>query len=320
MRDLLHRYWRIFAASVLAALALAMPAAPAVAAPCTSNCLTPGDYTITTLVGLVPRTYLVHVPASYTGGSEVPLLLDFHGGGKDAWNERGASGQLAESDRRGFISVWPNGIALVWNGYGCCLHGNALQTDDVGFARQIIAAMKLRANIDTNRVFVTGISNGGSMAHRMACEAADLVRAAVSVSFPLNTDQCRPAKPIGVTAIMGTLDDFYEGSTPTPGLPNTPLNLNYGTQPARESFAAWKRINQCSDNLSRTQLPAGTKYDGSRWEEYRECAGGVRTGLVTIANGGHVLYNGYVDPIFGHDGDAAPIDLAPWMWDNIFNL
>ena len=250
----------------------------------------------------------------------MPLLLDFHGGGKDAWNERGASGQLAESDKRGFIAVWPNGIALVWNGYGCCLHGNALNIDDVGFARQIITALKGRAAIDADRVFVTGISNGGSMAHRMACEAADLVRAVVSVSFPLNTNNCRPAKPIGVTAIMGTLDDFYEGSEPTPGQINTPLNLNYGTQSARESFAAWKRINQCSDELSRTQLPAGTQYDGSRWEEYRSCAGGVRTGLVTIVNGGHVLYNGYVDPIFGHDGDAAPIDLADWMWTNIFNL
>lgn len=322
MKQLVFRSWRLFAMPILGLLALLSAAGPAAAAPCaaSASCLKPGDYTITTLHRGLPRIYLVHVPASYTGDRDVPLLLDFHGGGKDAWNERGASGQLAESDKRGFIAVWPNGIGLVWNGYGCCLHGNALQFDDAGFARAIVAAMKTRAAIDTNRVFVTGISNGGSMAHRMACEAADIVRSAVAVSFPLNTDRCRPSRPIGVTAIMGTLDPFYEGEAPNPALLPNPLNIGYGIQPARESFAAWKRINGCSDVLSRVQLPAGTQYDGSRWEEYRDCSGGVRTGLVTIANGGHVLYNGYVDPIFGHDGDAAPIDVADWMWTNIFNL
>ncbi len=73
--------------------------------------------------------------------------------------------------------------------------------------------METRANIDATRIFVTGISNGGSMTMRMACEAADLVRAAASVSFPLNTDQCSPAKPIGVTEIAGTADTTvpYDG-------------------------------------------------------------------------------------------------------------
>jgi polyhydroxybutyrate depolymerase len=65
---------------------------PAHAAPCTSNCLKPGDYTIFTIYNLLPRKYLIHVPASYTGDRAVPLLLDFHGFSKDATNERGASG------------------------------------------------------------------------------------------------------------------------------------------------------------------------------------------------------------------------------------
>lgn len=308
--------------AIMLALALTFvgAAAPALARPCQQACLTPGDHAVTIIHGGLPRLYLIHVPASYTGQRDVPLLLDFHGGSKNAFNQRRASGQLAESDRRGFIAVWPDGVGGAFNGYGCCLQGNALNIDDVGFARRIILALKGHAAIDDARVFVTGISNGGSMAHRMACEAADLVRAAAPVSFTLNTDQCRPSKPVGVTNIMGTADDFYEGDIPNSYLPNTPFNLNNGSQGARASFAAWKVINRCSDELSRTQLPAGSNYDGSRWEEYRTCAGGVRTGLVTIVNGPHVLYNGYVDPLVGANGDAAPIDLAPWMWDNVFNL
>ena len=307
------------------AFVFAASAAPAMAKPCLSDCLRPGDYKIVTLQGLTPRTYLVHVPASYTGQRDVPLLIDYHGGTKDGWNERGASGQLVESDRRGFIAVWPDGIAGSWNGYGCCGPSTDLNVDDVGFSRQIILAMKARAAIDNDRVFVTGISNGGGMSHRMACEAADLVRAATPVAFSLQSDQCRPSRPVHVTSFIGTADFQYEGlrgddlGSKVFGLLDL-LTAKGKFPTARESFAMWKAINGCSDALSRTQLPSGSRFDGSRWEEYQTCAGGVRTGLVTIVNGPHVLYNGYVDPIFGGNPDAAPIDLAPWMWDNVFNI
>lgn len=282
------------------------------------------DYTIVTLYGGLPRSYLVHVPASYTGQRDVPLVIDFHGGGRDATNERQYSGQLQESDRRGFIVAWPNGVGLVWNGYGCCLQANTLQIDDVGFARSVIAAIKGRAAIDADRVFVTGISNGGGMAQRMACEAADLIRASVSVSYPLNTNTCRPSRPVNITEIAGTADTNipYDGAEPSIPKPiNDLLGLAGSIQGARESLAAWKLIDGCSDVLYREQLPSGSHFDGSRFEQYRECNGGVRAGLVTIANGRHVLYNGYTDIRNGYyDGDNAPIDIATFIWDRLFNL
>ena len=321
MKDQLSRLWHRIAMLVAAVFALSAWATPANAAPCATNCLTPGDYTIVTLHGGLPRSYVVHVPASYDGSREVPLLLDFHGFSKDAWNERRYSGQLAESDRRGFIAVWPNGVGLAWNAYGCCFLADAVGLNDVAFLKSVIAAMKLRANIDATRVFVTGISNGGGMAQRMACEAADVVRAAVSVAYPLNRESCTPARPISVFAIHGTADgtiNYYGNPSPLPILGTHPAGIPLGVQGARESLAAWKRILGCSDNLYREQLPAGTRYEGSRREEYRSCAGGVRTGLVTIANGEHVLYNGYDE--FGSDPDKAPIDIAPYIWDNFFNL
>jgi polyhydroxybutyrate depolymerase len=309
---------RVIAALVLAIVGAAAWSMPAAAAPCARDCLTPGDYSITTIHGGLPRNYLVHVPASYDGSRAVPLMVDFHGFSKDAWNERTYSGQLRESDERGFIVVWPNGVGLAWNAYGCCFLADAAALDDTSFVRALVTAMKARANIDDTRVFATGISNGGGMAHRIACEAADVFRAAVAVSYPLNTDRCRPSRPIHVTAIAGTADEtisYYGSETPLPLLGNHPAGVPLGVQGARESFAAWKRINGCSDKLARTPLP-----QGSRWEEYADCAGGVRTGLVTIADGPHVLYNGY-KPLTGIGVPGwAPIDVADWMWTNILNL
>lgn len=303
----------------LIGLCLAAAALPraAAAAPCSANCLAPGDYTIVSTDSGAPRSYLVHVPRSYAGTAAVPLLLDLHGFSSNAADERQYSGQLQQSDKRGFIAVWPQGVALSWNAYGCCAVADAVRVDDVAFLRSVIAAVKRRANVDADRVFVTGISNGGGMAQRMACEAADVVRAVASVSFPLNTDRCRPSRPIGVTEIAGTADKTiaYDGSDPAlPLLPSDTAGVPLGVQGARASLAAWKAIDGCTDDLTRTPLPAG-----SRAEEYRTCAGGAKIGLVTIADGPHVLYSGYIG--LGYYGQyTAPIDVADYIWTTVFDL
>lgn len=304
---------RAFMVALLAALAAS--SAPASAAPCASNCLQPGDHRIAIWSGGLLRSFLVHVPESYSGRDDVPLLLDLHGFSSNAADERQWSGQLRESDRRGFIAVWPDGVALSWNAYGCCFLGNALLVDDVAFLRSVVGEMKRRANIDDSRVYVTGISNGGGMAQRMACEAADVVTAVVSISFPLNTDQCRPARPISVTAIAATDDGTinYFGNPPPWPLPANLLGVPLGIQGARESLAAWKRLDGCSDELTRIQLKADV-----RVEEYRDCRAGTRAGLVTIVGGTHVLYSGYVG--LGYSGAyVAPIDVAEYMWTNVFD-
>lgn len=310
---------RRLAASLLATLAVAFlfATAPAAAAPCTQNCLTPGEHIGAMLYKGLLRSYIVHVPASYTGRSDVPLVIDFHGGSVNALNERQYSGQLQQSDQRGFIVVWPEGVATTWNAYGCCLASNMLALDDVGFARAVIAAVKSRAAIDNDRVFATGISNGGGMAQRMACEAADVIRAAVSVSFPMNTDTCRPSRPIGIAEIAGSNDTNipYNGSN-GPVVPVIGNLIGFGpVESARSSFVKWHAINRCSDDIAREQLP-----NGSQMEEYLACADGVRTALVTIQGGRHVLYNGYVDPLSGYDGNNAPIDVADYIWTHFFNI
>lgn len=307
------RALRATMAALLAAWAAA--STPASAVPCASNCLQPGDQRVAIWSGGLLRSFLVHVPDSYTGRDDVPLLLDLHGFSSNAADERQWSGQLRESDRRGFIAVWPDGMALSWNAYGCCFLGNALLVDDVSFLRSVIAEMRRRTNIDDRRVYVTGISNGGGMAQRMACEAADVVTAVVSISFPLNTDQCRPSRPISVTAIAATDDSTikYYGNSPAWPLPATLLGVPLGIQSARESLAAWKRLDGCSDDLTRIQLKPDV-----RVEEYRDCRAGTRAGLVTIAGGTHVLYSGYVG--LGYSGDyVAPIDVAEYMWSDVFN-
>ncbi len=303
--------WRFLLAALVVTLGLA--AAPALAAPCTADCLTPGDYTLALSWGGLPRTYQVHVPTSYTGAASVALLLDLHGGATLAAMQRSISGQLAQSDKRGFIAVWPQGFDGSWNGNGCCMLAYTLAIDDVGFLKAVIATLKERANIHHNKVYVTGLSNGGGMSHRMACEAADVVTAVAPMSHPLQTDQCHPSRPITVVAFAGTSDSQVPYDGGPLAYPSVTIGVPLGWQGARASLAAWKLINGCSDTLIQTQLAGG-----SRDESYFPCNAGVKTGLVSIAGGAHDLYNGDAlhQLLFAHPNYA--VDVSEYVWEHVF--
>lgn len=263
------------------------------AAPCRTTCLTPGDHQLTLDFRGTKRTYLVHVPRDYTGATPVPLLIDMHGWGSNPGEQRFVSGQLQQSDQRGFIAVWPQGQDNSWNGFNCCGKSMENNVDDVGFLRALVNTMKGQANIAGDRVYASGLSNGWSMAMRAACDAADVFRAAAGVSQMLNQpERCRPSRPIGITSFHGLLDLLapYGGN---------PL---LGFQSARTSFASWATINRCTGAPVRGQL-SGL----SRTETFIHCAGKARVGLVTVGAGGHITY-------LNLDG----VNIAGYIWDVAF--
>ena len=288
-------------------------AAVAHASPCTSRCLQAGDYNLTLSTAQSIRQYKVHVPASYDGNTAVALTLDLHGHGYTSDDQMSRSGQRQESDRLGFIVVWPQGVGNGWNGEGCCGVAFDLHIDDVGFLRSVIAQIAGRANIDPQKVYVTGWSNGGGMAQRMACEAADVIRAIASVSHPLNTNTCHPARALSVLAFHGTADTTipYDGRGEV--LPREVLGVPLGWQGARQSLAAWKTILGCTDALTGTQLNGS-----SRDETYRGCPFGAMAGLVSVADGEHDLYHAGTLAQLGVSGDPGHIDIAPYIWSHIF--
>lgn len=300
----------VFVALVLSSLSVATTAG---AAPCTSQCLQAGDYNLSLTTPQSVRQYKVHVPASYDGRTAVALTLDLHGYGFTSDDQMKRSGQRQESDRLGFIVVWPQGVANGWNGEGCCGVAFDLRIDDVGFLRTVIAQIAGRANIDPQKVYVTGWSNGGGIAQRMACEAADVITAIASVSHPLNTNRCRPTRALSVLAFHGTADTTvpYDGRGEV--LPREVLGVPLGWQGARQSLAAWKAILGCTDTLTGTQLNGS-----SRDETYLSCSSGATAGLVSIADGEHDLYHVGTLAQLGVSGDPGHINIAPYIWSHIF--
>ena len=239
--------------------------------------LGPGDSSRSIVVGTTTRTYLVHVPPSYTG-SPVPLVVDMHGFTSTADQQRAISGFLALSDTRGFIASWPQGLGNAWNGGICC----TTATDDVAFIRALVAKMEQEAAIDARRVYATGLSNGGAMTQRLACEAADLFAAAAPVAFPISvspTSSCVPSRKIPVLTFMGLTDTIvpYDGGT----FPS-----------AAATFAHWRGVDLCGAGTPEVHDVSGASF----CDIDTSCAAGAQVGLCSITStsgapyAGHILY------------------------------
>jgi pimeloyl-ACP methyl ester carboxylesterase len=78
--------------------------------------------------------------------------------------------------------------------------------DDVGFVAALIDAIGARVSIDRKQVFATGISNGGMMVYRLACEIPDKVAAVAPVAPPAIPQNCSPSQPVSIMHIHGTAD------------------------------------------------------------------------------------------------------------------
>ena len=275
---------------IVTAVGAALDSCPAV--------LTAGDHARSMVFANVTRLYDVHVPPSYHGSAPVPLVLDPHGFQGNKTGQAGMSGFRELADSEGFIVAYPLGrfgardhpevataAGPAWDALICCTIN---RVDDVGFARAIVRAVSMEANIDLRRVYATGLSNGGALVQRLACEAADTFAAVAPVSYPLAID-CQPSRPIAVLHFAGLTDTAvpYEGGqTQSYGVPG-PI-----VPSAAETFAHWRDLDGCGSGPPDQRADAG----GSFCETYTQCAAGVQAELCSI-NGsldigvpGHWLY------------------------------
>lgn len=130
------------------------------------------DYSSSILSGGLQRTYNVHISSSYDKTMPTPLLIVLHGGGGTGQGMTKLANFNAIADRENFIIVYPDGFENHWNdGRGVQRYRAQTQNiDDVGFISALIDHLSGELNIDASRIYVTGISNGAMMSHRLGCE------------------------------------------------------------------------------------------------------------------------------------------------------
>ncbi len=207
----------ILAAVLCVPFTLAGPSAP------TAANAQPGEITLHAVAsdGAL-RWFRVSVPADAAPGEPLPVVLGFHGGGGNALQFGESSGLIEACDERGVLLVLPEGSGALggpplfmlqtWNVEACCAFAAKNDIDDVQFVADLLDELDAIWSVDAERVFATGMSNGGMMSYRVGTELSDRI-AAIAPVAACNFSDDVPAVPVPVMAIHGALDDNvpYQG-------------------------------------------------------------------------------------------------------------
>ena len=244
------------------------------------------------------RKYLLYSPAlkpTHTGRR--PLLLVLHGGGGTnrgmIWLTQERFNELA--DRDGFFVVYPQGIDKSWNdGRPDKISGaHRKSIDDVGFFEALIEHLTAQHPIDSERVFVTGISNGGLMSFRLGCSLPDKIRAIAPVTAQIPAaiePRCRSESAVSLAVFNGTEDPLvpYDG-----GQISVLWKKRGEVLSTDETIRIWRKKNRCSSQAMTTELP-DIAADGTRVTkiEYSRCNDDSKVVLYRIEGGGHTWPDG----------------------------
>ena len=177
-----------------------------------------------------------------------------------------------------------------------------VQVDDVAFIRDLIAHLSDQLCVDAARIYANGLSNGGGMTNRLACELADEIAAVGTVAgayteFP---GGCNPSRPMPVIAFHGVVDPIvpYEG--------NAQIHF-----PAIATWAAdWAARDLCDPTPETIDGTVGA-VTGIR---YIDCADNAEVDFYTIADGGHTWPGGFPIPAFLVGKTSQDIDASATMW------
>lgn len=246
-----------------------------------------GDYTLKLKQDEQLRQYMVHVPTSYHPSQATPMVISLHGGGGNMSYQASEEYYhlISASEKAGFIAVFPNGYSRLssgklatWNAGICCGNARDKNIDDVGFIKSVINDMKARANIDSKRIYANGMSNGGMMSYRLACELADSVAAIASVAGTDGTLQCKPSRPISVLHIHAVDDDhvLFNGGS---GI-KSKTHADFIS--VSNTISKWVKQNACNPTPQRVLTVKGAYCD-----LYSNCQHNTQVKLCVTETGGH---------------------------------
>jgi polyhydroxybutyrate depolymerase len=279
----------------------ASPLPPATDSGCIGLQRPPADEVSTLLHDGLERQFHVHVPPSYDPGRPTPLILNLPGLGETADEQEALTGMTPKADAAGFVVVYPYSINTSWDAGTCCGYAAQNHLDDIGFIRDMLDALQARLCVDPRRIYATGMSNGGMMSHRIACELGDRVAAVAPVAGDLVVPTCSPPRPVSVMHFHGTADPLvpYTGWFPAIPLQAFPA--------IPDMIAGWAARDGCDP----TPIEFFRKDDThcSRWPR---CSGGADVELCTVDNGGHTWPGGLPLPT---GNTTYAISATDMMWD-----
>ncbi len=234
----------------------------------------------------VERSYHLHIPEQLKAGpAKAPLILVLHGGAGRARRMPRFTGFNRLADEFGFIVAYPQGLRRRWNDGRV----GKSRADDVVFLTGLVRHLaRTTGRVDRRRVFVAGISNGGFMAMRLACDATGMFLGVAAVTAQFTTwlkSCCKADRPISVLFMNGTRDPLvpYGGGVIAPQFGGFGMAASTG-----ETVKFWTRHNRCG-RPSTSALPDRRRLDFSHVERtvWAGCRRSSRVELYKVVGGGH---------------------------------
>lgn len=243
------------------------------------------------------RTYHIYVPTGFSHERLWPLVLVLHGGGGrgDTFDQDLTDGKLSlEANKRETVLVFPEAVDKQWcDGRTEILTGES--HDDVGFVAELIDHLVANHFIDPKQVFVTGISNGGFMAIRLAMDLSHKIAAVAPVTAQISEaiQLKRPKQPIAIMVLNGTEDPLvpYGGGH----VRVLPFSASRGKiLSTTETIERFRKYNGCDPVPKTFTLEDRYPGDGTVVEisRYFRCRQKKEVALVKIVGGGHTWPNG----------------------------
>lgn len=296
------------------------------------NEITPGDYTYQINVGSLVREYVIHVPAQYSENRPMALVIMFHGGGGTAQNTMIETGWDEKADQIGFLAVFPEGSRpdpenpasfsnnpQTWNDGSDRDNIGAVQrnVDDVGFVAELLADIASRFNVDHNRIYAAGFSNGAAMVFRIGRELSDSLAAIACVASTDWLEEPYTENPVSMLYMTGTSDPL----NPIDGGEIFIGQTSYGVKPpVQQTIQKWTQMLNC---------PADSNViynsDGVTGRAYTQCMDGSEVDFYTIERMGH-WWPGWIPPdyypswrmnIFGKPSDKIQGTDVIWEFFNM---
>ncbi len=251
----------------------------------------------------ITRTYYVHTPPGYDPEMPVPVVINFHSEGSFPKEAEWKTEMLYVSNEEGFIAVHPEGTSEGLKQWNSGMHSEGMGVDDIGFVAAMLDEIEEEFAVDTSRIFATGLSSGGFMAYRLACEMSDRIAAIAPVAAVYDVD-CEPRSPVPIMHFHGTKDAYvlFKGGIGA--------FAGYDFISVGDSMDFWLTFNECTTEPEITyQMDDVTCY---RYES--EVGADV---VLCIINGGGHLWpggggNAGESTYYGWNTDAIHASDAMW--------
>jgi len=254
------------------------------------------------------RPVTLRVPDNYDHNTPTPLLMVLHGHGVTGAVELAYSRLDNLLRDPGVLILAPDGTVdpegnHFWNaetGWCCDFYDSGV--DDVGYLGSLLDEVRAVWNVDPDRIYLFGHSNGAVMAYTLACERASEIASIIALagtSF-LDAADCDPAEPVGILHIHGTDDDtvLFDGGTDCLGHDCVYPGVD-------ETLDHWAGYDGCAltrESAGTLDLDSGLDGAETTIDRYTGCPTGIDVELWTIVGGAHI-------PTLRND-----VYLPMWSW------